>query len=319
MLSRVADSLYWMSRYLERAEHSARLIDTHLNLMLDMSADSGDRRWRRVLSCLPIQSKGEPPTDTQEIIRELTFSSRNRSSIVSCIAAARENARQVREQVSSEMWTQLNRLFHEVKRAGSEDLGEVQPLEFLNDVKDGSMLFQGITDSTMNHGEGWQFIRLGRCMERCVATAALLDAHFREFLRPPDALGEAADPLEWVGLLKCCTAFEAYCKVYTADLRPDRVAEFLLLNHEFPHSVRFACDQMQQSLEAIHQVTSIKRTASVAKLAGRLRAGLTFTPLEEIVAGLADFCAEIQKQCARIHAGLYEVYISYQVEAALQA
>ena len=115
MLSRVADSLYWMSRYLERAEHSARLIDTHLNLMLDMSADSADRRWSRVLACLPFQSQTDPPTETQEIIRVLTFSPRNRSSIVSCIAAARENARQVREQVSSEMWMQLNRLFHEVK------------------------------------------------------------------------------------------------------------------------------------------------------------------------------------------------------------
>jgi len=140
MLSRVADSLYWMSRYLERAEHSARVIDTHLNLMLDMSADSSDGRWRRVLSCLPLQSKSAPPTETQDIIRELTFSTRNRSSIVSCISAARENARQVREQVSTEMWTQLNRLFHEVKRAGSEDLGEVQPLEFLTAVKDGSLL-----------------------------------------------------------------------------------------------------------------------------------------------------------------------------------
>jgi uncharacterized alpha-E superfamily protein len=320
MLSRVADSLYWMSRYLERAEHSARLIDTHLNLMLDMSADSADHRWRLVLSCLPIQSKGEPPTDTQDIIREMTFSPRNRSSIVSCIAAARENARQVREQVSSEMWTQLNRLFHEVKRAGSEDIGEVQPLEFLNAVKDGSMLFQGITDSTMNHGEGWQFIRLGRCMERCVATAALLDAHFREFLRPPDALGEAADPLEWVGLLKCCTAFEAYCKVYTAKLSPSRIAEFLLLNAEFPHSARFCVDRVLSALTAIEESTYRRKGESVKRLAGRLRAHLEFSQIDEILtAGFHPYLVSIQKECANIHSAIHEVYIAYPIEAALEA
>jgi uncharacterized alpha-E superfamily protein len=320
MLSRVADSLYWMSRYLERAEHSARLIDTHLNLMLDMSADSADRRWLRVLSCLPIQSKGEPPTETQDIIRELTFSTRNRSSIVSCISTARENARQVREQVSSEMWTQLNRLFHEVKRAGSEDLGEVQPLEFLNAVKDGSMLFQGITDSTMNHGEGWQFIRLGRCMERAVATATVLDAHFREFLRPPDALGEAADPLEWVGLLKCCTAFEAYCKVYTAKLSPSRIAEFLLLNAEFPHSARFCVDRVLSALTAIEESTYRRRGESVRRLAGRLRANLEFSQIDEILtAGLHPYLVSIQKECANIHSAIHEVYIAYPIEAALEA
>jgi uncharacterized alpha-E superfamily protein len=320
MLSRVADSLYWMSRYLERAEHSARLIDTHLNLMLDMSADSADRRWRRVLSCLPVQSKGEPPTETQDIIRELTFSPRNRSSIVSCISTARENARQVREQVSSEMWTQLNRLFHEVKRAGSEDLGEVQPLEFLNAVKDGSMLFQGITDSTMNHGEGWQFIRLGRCMERAVATATVLDAHFREFLRPPDALGEAADPLEWVGLLKCCTAFEAYCKVYTAKLSPSRIAEFLLLNAEFPHSARFCVDRVLSALTAIEESTYRRKGESVRRLAGRLRAQLEFSQIDEILAGgLHPYLVRIQKECANIHSAIHEVYIAYPIEAALEA
>jgi uncharacterized alpha-E superfamily protein len=320
MLSRVADSLYWMSRYLERAEHSARLIDTHLNLMLDMSADSADQRWRRVLSCLPFQSKGEPPTETQDIIRELTFSTRNRSSIVSCISTARENARQVREQVSSEMWTQLNRLFHEVKRAGSEDLGEVQPLEFLNAVKDGSMLFQGITDSTMNHGEGWQFIRLGRCMERAVATATVLDAHFREFLRPPDALGEAADPLEWVGLLKCCTAFEAYCKVYTAKLSPSRIAEFLLLNAEFPHSARFCVDRVLSALTAIEESTYRRKGESVRRLAGRLRAQLEFSQIDEILAGgLHPYLIRIQKECVNIHSAIHEVYIAYPIEAALEA
>jgi uncharacterized alpha-E superfamily protein len=320
MLSRVADSLYWLSRYLERAEHSARLIDTHLNLMLDMSADSADRRWRRVLSCLPMQSQNEPPTETQEIIHELTFSTRNRSSIVSCISAARENARQVREQVSSEMWTQLNRLFHAVKGASDRDPAEGQPLEFLSAVKMGSLLFQGITDSTMNHGEGWQFMRLGRCMERALATAILVDAHFREFFRAPDALGEAADPLEWVGLLKSCTAFEAYCKVYTAKLSPPRIAEFLLLNAEFPHSARFCADRVYSALNGIEESTYRRKGASVRRLAGKLCSNLGFSQIDEILAGgLHPYLLGVQKECGAIHSAIHEVYIAYPIEAALEA
>ncbi len=320
MLSRVADSLYWMSRYLERAEHAARLIGTHLNLMLDMSAESADERWRLVISCLPTHVPREASTAFPALIRDLTFSARNRYSIVSSISAARENARQVREQISSEMWMQLNRLFHEMKRGSNEGELDAQSLEFLNFVKDGSLLFQGITDSTMNHGEGWQFRRLGRCMERAVATAHLLDVHFREFVHAPDALGEASDPLEWVGLLKCCTAFEAYCKVYTAKLSPPRIAEFLLLNPEFPHSARFCVDRIHSALTAIEQTTYRRKGARVGRIAGRLRASLGFSQIDEIMAGgLHNYLTGIQKECAAIHAAIYEVYIAYPIDAALEA
>ena len=319
MLSRVADSLYWMSRYLERAEHSARLIGTHLNLMLDISTESADTRWRLVVASLPSHHPSEAATAFPHIIRDLTFSHRNRSSIVSCIAAARENARQVREQISSEMWMQLNRLFHEMKRESNEEV-DAQTLEFLNSVKEGSLLFQGITDSTMNHGEGWQFIRLGRCMERAIATAHLLDAHFHEFVYAPDAPGEAPDPLEWVGLLKCCTAFEAYCKVYTAKLSPPRIAEFLLLNPEFPHSARFCVDRIHAALTAIEQTTYRRKGASVGRIAGRLRASLEFSQIDEIMAGgLHNYLIGIQKECSGIHAAISEVYIAYPIDAALEA
>ena len=178
-----------------------------------------------------------------------------------------------------------------------------RPSEFLQSVMEAVHQFQGVTDSTMNHGEGWQFIQVGRYLERASATALLLEAYHADLWDHSERVSEGNEYLDWMGLLRSATAFEAYCKVYTADLTPDRIFEFLLLDEEFPHSVRFACDQLQQSLEAIHLVASTKRTASVAKLAGRLRAGLIFTPLEEIVAGLADFCAGIQQQCARIHAG----------------
>ena len=311
MLSRVADSLYWMSRYLERGEHTARVLGTQLNLMLEQDPKSSDRRWLRVLASLG--HAGEFPEDSDPFALAQTHALRQ---ITDGIGFARENARQVREQISSEMWEQLNRLFHEVKRMESAGLWKSQPLDFLAVILESSHLVQGVTDSTMNHGEGWQFIQVGRFIERAAAIARLLDIYFHEF--PAGQPMDSGEHMEWIGLLRSCTAFEAYCKVYTADLRPERVAEFLLLNSEFPHSVRFAADRMQDSLEAINQAAASRRSPRVAKIAGRLSAGLMFTPLEEVVAGLADFFADIQQQCVRIHAAIHEVYITYSIEAAIE-
>lgn len=314
MLSRVADSLYWMSRYLERAEHTSRVIDVQLNLMLDETPGSSDRRWSRVISTLNLPLAARDGNDMYSHALAHGF-----DLISSCIMQARENARQVREQISSEMWEQLNRLFLEVRRVGTTDVWDAQPLDFLNEVKESCHLFQGLTDSTMNHGEGWLFIQVGRYLERTLATAHLLDLHFREFQNSADRAMDSNVHMEWIGLLRSCTAFEAYCKVYTADLKPERIAEFLLLNSEFPHSVRFAVDQIQQSLGSIHESISSKRAARVAKLAGRLRAELSFTPLEEIMSGLHDFCQTIRKHCAQIHTAINQVYVTYPVEAALEA
>ena len=312
MLSRVGDSLYWMSRYLERAEHSARLIGIELNMMLDESAAPSGRRWSRVLEALNLAASPEGDLSSHVQVRGFEL-------ISECILSARENARQVREQISSEMWEQLNRLFHEVSRMGMSDIWDAQTIDFLTAVIEGSHLFQGVTDSTLSHGEGWHFIQLGRSLERANATAKLLDLHLRGFNQLGDQSTDSGTHLEWIGLLRSCTAFEAYCKVYTADLKPERVAEFLLLNADFPHSIRFAADQMQQSLEAIHQISASKKSGRVSKIAGRLRAELTFTPIEEIMSKPGEFFETIRRQCAQIHTAVYQVYISYPVEAALEA
>jgi uncharacterized alpha-E superfamily protein len=300
-----------MSRYLERAEHTARVLGTQLNLMLEQGPKSSDRRWLRVLASLghtgPFADDSDPFALAQaHALRQITGG----------IGFARENARQVREQISSEMWEQLNRLFHEVKRLESAGLWKSQPLDFLAVILESSHLVQGVTDSTMNHGEGWQFIQVGRFIERAAAIARLLDIYFHEF--PAGQPIDSGEHMEWIGLLRSCTAFEAYCKVYTADLRPERVAEFLLLNSEFPHSVRFAADRMQHSLECINEAAASRRSPRVAKIAGRLSAGLMFTPLEEVVEGLAEFFADIQQQCARIHVAIHEVYITYSIDAAIE-
>src|SRR5918911_1127138 len=159
------------------------------------------------------------------------------------------------------MWEQLNRLFLQVKSANINDVWNVGPNEFFRSVKEGSHLFQGITDSTMNHGEGWQFIQVGRYLERVIATATLLDLYFKDFTEANGQPTKVSSYLDWVGLLKSCTAFEAYCKVYTADLRPERIAEFLLLNAECPRSVRFAADVMQAAFQSIAEATAPRRSS----------------------------------------------------------
>jgi uncharacterized alpha-E superfamily protein len=316
MLSRVADNLYWMSRYLERAEHTASLIDEHLNLMLDSFSISEDQRWTAVSASLGVAM---PEPSDVSVAHALAFDVENRSSIVSCIEAARENARHVREQTSSAMWEQINQFFHAVRDARVEEQWQSDPHAFLTTVREGAHLFQGITDSTMNHDQGWRFIQLGRFIERAGALTVLLDVHFRAFAADQDQSGELAEHLEWIGLLKSCAAFEGYCKVYTADIRSERVAEFLLLNDVFPHSVRFCVERIQSAVQALPK-GSRQATARLVRITGRLRAALNFSDIDEVIsAGLHPYLESVQRQCHQIHAAIREAYIDYPIESAIGA
>jgi uncharacterized alpha-E superfamily protein len=309
MLSRVADSLYWMGRYLERAEHTARLLDVNLNQMLDQTPESADRRWERLLSSLHTVLP-DHGNEANTITRLLTFDQSNKASIIACIAAARENARQVREQLSSEMWQQLNQLFLQVKRTSKSRVWRTQPHKFFQDVKEGIQLFQGIADATISRDEGWQFIQVGRFMERAGAVTSLLDVHFND--------SDALDYLSWVGLLRSCTAFEAYCRVYTADIQPRCVAEFLLLNPYFPHSVRFSVNMLQVELQNIAQSAGTRGVGRAERLAGRLRATLDYGQVDEIMSDLHTYLANIQQQRAEIHAAIHQTYIAYPIDSALE-
>ena len=234
MLSRVADSLYWMSRYLERAEHTARLIDVNLQLRLDQSPEAGAGRWLRLLEACQVPPPENGKIGSTALTHILTLDRTNQSSILSCVANARENLRQVREQCSTEMWEQLNRLYLQVNSTTSSEAWLLHSHIFFRAVQDGAHLFQGVTDSTMSHGEGWQYIQLGRFVERTDALARLIGTHFGSLSHPLDQAVESEDYIEWVGLLKSCAAFEAYCKTYTAELRPLRVAEFLAAESRVP-------------------------------------------------------------------------------------
>jgi uncharacterized alpha-E superfamily protein len=315
MLSRVADSLYWMSRYLERAEHTARLIDLNLELSLDQSPEFAGQRWQLVLASL--RASAPSNLDAYNLTQYLTFDLENKNSIIACITAARENARQIRERIRSEMWEQLNQLYLTARRARIDDIYE-QPHEFYDPIKEGSHLFQGLTDSVMSHGEGWHFIQLGRFIERASTTATLLDANLTVLLNPDHQVAGVMDYISWIALLKSCTSFESYCQAYTADLRPERITEFLLLNPELPRSVRFAAGSIQYSLQTLAKITGSTKVGRAERLAGRLRATLDYAHIDEIMAdNIHAFLDNIQRQCAHIHTAVHQQYINYPIETAL--
>jgi uncharacterized alpha-E superfamily protein len=312
MLSRVADSLYWMSRYFERANHYVRVLEANYNLMLNPSSKvSAEQRWQRVAACLGLGTQAAS-TEPQTAMAHLICGSNNRSSIVSSITMARENASQIREQISSEMWERLNQLYHEVTQFTSSWDSDSEPIRLVTAIREGSYKLHGVTDATMNHGEGWQFIQLGKYMERACALSMLLDAHF--------AASAEADDLDWVGLLTSCSAFEAYCKVYTADLRPDRIAEFLLLNPEFPYTVRYSVERMHFALETIAQVSSAKKAARIERISGKLRSSLAYTQIDDIMPReLQRYLNNVVEQCRSLHVAVHQAYIDYPIESAFEA
>jgi uncharacterized alpha-E superfamily protein len=223
----------------------------------------------------------------------------------------------VREQCSSEMWEQLNRLYLEAVDTWPEEAWMQKSRAFFHAVQEGAHLFQGVTDGTMSHGEGWQFIQLGRYVERTDALAALIETHLKRVAAPVDQAVESGEYLEWVGLLRACVAFEAYCKVYTAEIRPLRVAEFLLLNADFPHSVRFSVDRVNAALHVIGDLTE-RREKSTTRIAGRLRAQLSFSQIEEVLAeGSNTYLENVRNECAQIHTAIHQIYFHYSIESEL--
>jgi uncharacterized alpha-E superfamily protein len=312
--SRVADSLYWIARYLERAGHTIRLLDVRLDLELDRRANVDGWDFQRLCTAVNCDTASGAPSNPTALVEMLVFDVSNRWSVLACITAARDNARQAREEISSDMWEQLNALYLRLKHVRSESTWAVRPHYLSRLIIEGVHLFEGVTDGTMGHGEGWQFLRAGRFIERAAATAALVDLQFRETPQLP------ANHVEWVGLLRSCAAFEAYCRYYTADVRPDRVAEFLLLNAEFPRSVRFAASRVESALRAIAHLTGRGAGGRAERLAGRLHASLDYGQVDEILAEDPHAYLEgIGRYCTQIHDAAHQSYISYPIESALPA
>jgi uncharacterized alpha-E superfamily protein len=317
MLSRVADSLYWMSRYLERSENTARLIDVHINSMLDMNLELiEDQRLQRLEEALAMGTETGIDFENDDILHHLTFSPAQAISITSTVMSARENARQIREQISSEMWTQINKLFLLVTKADSEVIWETNLHNFYLQVREGSHLFQGITDATMNHNQGWHFIQIGRYIERSLSLLQLLDVHFRDTHLESQQNIEPNTYFEMVTILKSVSAFEAYCKVYNPNLQSLLIVEFLLFNQEFPRSLRFCVEMIQHSLQALADATGRSKNSKLYRMSGRLQSNLSYDEIQDID-DLSRYLTSIKEQIYQIHVMLYDTFITYTIDSAL--
>ena len=314
LLSRVADGLYWIARYLERAEHSARLIEVGLDLGLGRAGTRATAD--RLFASLGMSDDAES-VDRGPLVAAALFDLAHRNSVAACVTAARENGRQVREEVSSDMWEQLNALFLAVRQIHSTADRDARPASLCRTVIAGIHLFQGITDATMGHAEGWQYLQAGRFIERAGATAGLLDRFVSDGATQADGRLESVD---WVALLRSCSALEAYCRHYTADVRPERVTEFLLLSADFPRSVRFAAARVESALQAVARASGRGAGGRPERLIGRLHASLDYGQVDEILSDDPHvYLAGISRQCALIHAAVYQSYIAYPIESAIPA
>lgn len=315
MLSRVADSLYWMGRYIERAEHIGRLLAVRLDSVIEQSEDDASTSWGRLAAALSAEELLGRRPSAFAATAALAFARDNPSSLVNSLWLARNNARQVREQLSTEVWEHLNRLYLRLQPVTIESVWVHEPARIFRDVLDDLYTLDGVTFTTLRHGEGWYFLELGRYIERAQLVSRVLDVHFGARAFPGAA---APKYLDWIALLKYCTAFEPYCKEHTAAIKPERIAGFLLFDKEFPHSVKFAVDRMHVALAQVAPGAPPSRRSACERLAGRLKALTDFGQIDEVIGGSIDnFLLEITRHCEQIHDAVYAAYIAYGAEAAL--
>ena len=313
MLSRVADSLYWMSRYIERAENDARILDVNLQLLLDLGGEADAmQHWAPVIASLAETNTFDSlyqTTDEASVTEFLTLQKKNPNSILSCLSRARENARTTREQISSEMWEEINRLYLFVQSDAARKMLLSSPHEFFKQVLTGSHLFQGVAGATMTHGEGWDFIRIGTLLERADCTSRILDVKYHILLPSGEDVGGNVDTIQWMGVLKSCSALEAYCKLYVSQVAPWKVAQFLITHQEFPRSIRYCVDSLDYALHRISGVDESRYANEAERLSGRLRSDLDYVTIGEIFEfGLHEYLTEIQERLVEVSNAMHATY-----------
>ena len=319
MLSRVANSLYWMSRYIERAENIARILDVNLQLLLDFRSlddDSMRDHWMPIVQCTGDEGSfvAQQQRATAAAVAEfMVFRQENPNSIVSSICQARENARMVRDQITVETWEELNRLYLFVLSPDARRMWLDSPTDFFNAVKGSSLQLIGLSYATHIHNEGWWFSQAGRFLERADKTSRILDVRYHTL--PARGIPKTVnqnEALEWSAILRSCSAWDIYKSIYGAEVHPRDVAEMLLLNEDFPRSVRFCVDQLNDALRRISGVSERRFSNDAEKLSGRLVAELQYGTISEVFdAGLHDYLDKLQIKLNSIGGALFETYISH--------
>ncbi|TVR51748.1 MAG: alpha-E domain-containing protein [Puniceicoccaceae bacterium] len=323
MLSRVANYIYWLARYLERAENISRLIDVNAQLAIDMQSlpgESAPAGWEPLLRVTADEgrfAKFYPEPTARNILNYMIFERRNPNSLYSCIHQARENARCIREALSGETWEQINRLYLRIFHENYDDLARIGESEFINRTRSSILLFYGIFDSMIPRKEGWFFFEVGRYLERADYTSRLIDVKYFTLLPESDQVGSALDLIQWASVLRSCSAFEAFRKNRRGLLTPSRVTDYLILDEFFPHSIRYSIIQAEENLRRISQDSDHHFSNPPVRALGRLRADLDYALIKDIVAGgLHEYLDSLQLKIADIHQAIIETYIDYPLENA---
>ena len=315
MLSRIADSLFWIGRYMERADNTARILDVNYHMLLEQPPDTYKLRWDPLIAVTGERSrfyKFHEEASAQTAFDFLGFSEDNPNSIGQCIVQARENARTIRDRISRELWEDINGLYHKILKLKNDDEGLSR---FCDAVKRGGHRFHGVCDATLARDEGWHFVQAGCVLERAEMTARILDVHYHQLLEGPQVLNEARSHL-WMAVLKSVAAYEFY-KRQNTQIEPTRVAQLLLLDTRHPRSVRFNLGALQTSLRAISGSVPGTYANEAERLTGKIHERLTYDSIEEIFAdGLHNYLTELQEMCRNIGDEIARTYLNYSVAQA---
>jgi len=331
MLSRHADASFWIGRYVERAEATARMIDVHYHFGLESPLVGEAMRWSSILAISGQEDHYRErglKEDERSILQFFAFDPENSSSIFSCIHFARENGRSIRDQISSEMWKCLNQMYLEFRDWNVDRVLSTSPFAFFEKVKESSQLFQGVSNRTLMMGEARDFHDAGRFLERADQTARILDVKYHDLLptfaeveakeAAPKAVAEAGSvggPVDvhgWIAVLKSVGAFEAFRKTYHQGVTPARVARFLLLNPQFPASVRHSVGRIDGCLRRVSGNRDIAPVNEAEREVGRLYNELNYMQAEDIITGgLHEFLEDVQERCNKIGGAIHKTYLSY--------
>lgn len=296
MLSRVAESIYWMCRYMERAENVARVVNVNWHLTLDASSEP---QWGPLISIMADEEyfkEHYSEVSQDNVVRFLACDRTYPNSIYNCLRQARENARSVREIIPSELWEHVNKFYQEVERATLTNEVLESPHEFLDFVVKGSNEFIGRSYTTMMHDEGWHFSRIARMLERADKTSRILDVKYFYLLPKVEDVGSAHDSIQWSALLRSASALQAYRQHY-GPITPPNVVDLLLLGYGFPRSVKYCVDRLQTSIAYVSGSPPFLYTNDAERCCDRLRSKLACARVEEIIdSGLHEFVDSLQIQ-----------------------
>ena len=311
MLSRVAESIYWMCRYIERAENIARVVNVNWHLSLDDT--SSEPQWQPLIA---ITADEEPflerygDASQANVFRFLALDKLYANSIYSCMKQARENARSVREIIPSDLWEQVNMFYRKVDDATRDPSIELKPHDFLEMVIKESNEFIGRTLTTMTHDDGWFFCRIGRMLERADKTSRILDVKYFYLLPHVEDVGSPLDNVQWSALLRSVSALQAYRQRY-GQIEPKHVVEHLLLSHDFPRSVRYCVESVQYSVAKISGSPDGVYSNDAERNVDQLRSQLACAQADEVIdEGLHEFVDSLQTKLNYIGAAIGETFFS---------